>query len=141
MNKLVKIVFRLLLGLLVVSLGIWLFLNYAPQRSTNNKAADFRLKAEKLYTDFQTEEEVSNKKYIGKIVQLKGVIGEKLTDKNQAPVLILRATNSMAGVMCSLLKDQQTAFDGKSIGDEITIKGKCNGLLMDVVLDEGVIVR
>lgn len=141
MNKVVKIGFRLLLVLVLLSLGTWLFLNYAPQRSTDNKTPDFRLKTEKLYTDFQTDEQASNKKYIGKIVQLKGVIREKLVDKNQAPVLILRTTSGMAGVMCTLLKDQQVAFDGTSVGDDITLKGKCNGMLMDVVLDEGVIVN
>ena len=137
MKKILKIVFGSLLAVLLILLGGWLFLNYAPQKGTDKKAIDMRLEAAALYEDFAADESAGNHKYIGKILQVKGVVGEKLVDENQAPVIVLRESDAMAGVMCTLLKDQQAAFDNASVGQNITIKGKCNGMLMDVVLDEG----
>ncbi|MCB0632380.1 MAG: hypothetical protein R2824_28240 [Saprospiraceae bacterium] len=137
--KLLKFFLSLVLIILLLLVGSWLYLNYAPQKSTEKKTAAASLTATELYTTFETDEAAANQRYIGQILQVKGRLGEKLIDENLAPVLVLREANAMAGVMCTLFKNQQTAFDALAIGDSVTMKGKCNGMLMDVVLDEGVI--
>jgi hypothetical protein len=139
MKKLLKILASLILTGLLILVGGWLYINYAPQKSTEKKTADVTLTASELYATFEADEAAANQHFIGQILAVKGVIGEKLTDENLAPVLILREAHAMAGVMCTLLKNQQTNFDALTVGDSVTVKGKCNGMLMDVVLDEGVV--
>lgn len=141
MNKALKILFGLIFAAVLLLLGGWLFLNYAPQKSTEKKVADASLPATELYAAFEADEAAGNQRYIGQILQVEGIIGEKLLDENQAPVIVLREQDAMAGVMCTLLKDQREAFDALEVGEKVTLKGKCNGMLMDVVLDEGVIVE
>ena len=141
MNKVIKIILGLVFAAVLILVGGWLYLNYAPQKSTEKKEADHSLAATELYAAFENDESASNQKYIGQILQVEGQVGEKLIDENMAPVIILRPQDAMAGVMCTLLKDQQAAYDAIEVGDMITLKGKCNGMLMDVVLDEGVIVQ
>lgn len=140
MRKILKIVFGLVFATIILMIGAWLFLNYAPQKSTEKKAADMSLSASELYVTFENDEAAANQKFIGQILQVDGQVGEKLVDENMAPVIILRQADAMAGVMCTLRKDQQAAYDAIKVGETVTLKGKCNGMLMDVVLDEGVIV-
>ncbi|PHN04424.1 OB-fold protein [Flavilitoribacter nigricans] len=141
MNKAIKIIFGLIFAAVLLVLGAWLYLNYVPQKTTDKKEADMSLQATELYAAFESDEAASNQQYIGQILQVEGQVGEKLIDENMAPVIVLRAPNAMAGVMCTLLKSQQAAYDGIEVGKTIILKGKCNGMLMDVVLDEGVIVQ
>lgn len=140
MKKILRTVFGLLAVLLLVVLGLWLFLNYSPQESTAQKTADLEIQATELYAAFSADETAANQQYIGKILQVRGSVGEKLIDENQAPVLILRESDAMAGVMCTLRKDQLARFETLQLGDQLAVKAKCNGMLMDVVLDEGVIL-
>lgn len=140
MKKLLKVIIGGMLVVLFLLMGTWLYLNYAPQKSTKRKTADATLTAVDLYAAFQADEAAANQRYIGQIIEVKGVIGEKLIDENQAPVLVLRPPGTMAGVMCTLLKGQQEAFDALAVSDSVVVKGKCNGMLMDVVLDEGVVL-
>lgn len=141
MSKAIKIILGLVFAAVILLVGAWLFLNYAPQKSTEKKDADITLQASELYAAFESDEAAGNRKYIGQIIQVEGQVGEKLIDENMAPVIVLRQPDAMAGVMCTLQKDQQAAYDAIEVGETVTLKGKCNGMLMDVVLDEGVIVQ
>lgn len=140
MKKIFRTLFIAILVVLALLVGSWLYINYAPQKSTENKTADATLSASDLYTLFEADETAANHRYIGQILEVHGIIGEKLTDENLAPVLVLRPREAMAGVMCTLSKDQQAAYERLTVGDSVVVKGKCNGMLMDVVLDEGVIL-
>lgn len=141
MKKIIKIIFGLVFAAVLLILGTWIYLNYVPQESTEKKKADISLQATELYAAFESDEAASNQQYIGQIIQVEGPIGEKLMDENMAPVIVLRAPDAMAGVMCTLLKDQLATYEKLEVGQTVTLKGKCNGMLMDVVLDEGVIVE
>lgn len=141
MNKAIKIILGLVFAVILLLVAGWVFLNYAPQKSTEKKEADISLQASELYAAFEADEAAGNREYIGQILQVEGQVGEKLIDENMAPVLVLRQPDAMAGVMCTLQKDQQAAYDAIEVGETVILKGKCNGMLMDVVLDEGVIVR
>lgn len=141
MNKFLKYSLYFLAILLVVSIiGYFAFMN-APKASSQGKTADFTMPATELYQAFEQDEETSNGKYIGKIIDVTGTIEEISTDEQGAPVILLASADGMGGVLCTLEPSQAEKVKGKDFGDEITIKGVCTGMLMEVVVNKGIVVE
>jgi hypothetical protein len=128
------------LAILILLIGLALFYLSTPEK-VENKTTDISISAEQLYQEYEQDEAVSNQKYIDKIVQVKGTIAEMMKDENGAPVVVLRQTDAMAGVMCTLREDEADALASHKIGDEITVKGQCTGMLMDVVMNKCVLIQ
>jgi hypothetical protein len=47
----------------------------------------------------------------------------------------------MFGVICQMAESNRDAIAELSAGDEVTIKGECSGMLMDVVLTRSYLVK
>lgn len=120
--------------------GLGLFYLSTPEK-VENKATDVSISAQQLYQEYEANEATSNQKYIDKIIQVKGTIAEILKDENGAPVVVMRQSDAMAGVMCTLREDEKSAIEKYKIGDEITVKGQCTGKLMDVVMNKCVLIQ
>ncbi|MBT8190040.1 MAG: hypothetical protein HKN67_09505 [Saprospiraceae bacterium] len=135
MKKFIKIILFLIVVLLV---AYFVVLNL-PKSSVKNKDADFKLSATELYNAFEANEKKSNKLYIGKTVEVKGKFLTQNKDNQGATVVIMDGGGSLGGVLCTLEQGQESKLSEIKQGDEITIKGMCTGLLMDVVLNKCVI--
>jgi len=129
MKKLIIIV--LIISASAVAYGFYLF--NKPHQGVANKEAAFTLDSKKLFNEFDQDETGANKKYLGKIVSVYGKVTDKAVDSKGTFSLILEG-GDMAGVGCqfdkSILKDVQNL----KTGQVIKVKGKCTGMLMDVVL-------
>jgi hypothetical protein len=129
MKKIVIIV--LIISASAVAYGYYLF--NKPHQGIANKEAAFTLDSKKLFNEFDQDEDSANKKYLGKVVSVYGKIADKAVDSKGTFSLILEG-GDMAGVGCqfdkSVLKDVQNLRTGQVI----KVKGKCTGMLMDVVL-------
>ena len=96
-----------------------------------NVKADYTITSSKLYDAFETKEEDANKKYLDKVLIVKGTVDKIEIDKNYSSI-ILKADDALwGGVNCSFNHE----LTGISNGDVITIKGRCQGYLTDVVLN------
>ncbi len=92
--------------------------------------ADYYLTASMLYDAYETQEQEANAKYLDKILVVKGKVEKIEVDENYSSI-ILKADNAMTGgVNCSF----KHKINGVNKGDVISIKGRCQGFLMDVVL-------
>ncbi len=136
MKKLLRI---LLTFLVIIVIAYFVFLNL-PKASIKNKPAEFQLTAESLYSDFESNEKKSNRLYIGKTIQVKGIIGTVEQDGQGATVIFLESENDFGGVLCTLVNGEESKLDKFKSGSEITIKGLCTGMLMDVVLNKCIII-
>jgi len=116
-------------------IGGYFFIN-APKAGLKSAKAAYSLTADDLYAEYAADEDAGNKKYIDQVLQVDGPISEILTDENQAMVLILKTPESEGGVMCTLEKEADL-----SVGDEVSVKGRCTGMLIDVVLNDGVVMK
>ncbi len=121
--------------LVTLFIGGYYFIN-APKAGVKSVKAAYSLTADDLYTEYAADEEAGNKKYIDQVLQVDGPVAEILTDENQAMVLILKTSESEGGVMCTLEKEADVA-----VGDAVSVKGRCTGMLMDVVLNDGVVMK
>jgi type II secretory pathway pseudopilin PulG len=136
-----KYVILILIGivaLLLVVLAIkWV---YKPaKKSVESEKAVAEVAASALISDFGADEQKANEAYLGKVILVSGMI-ESITEDSAMITVTLKSPNDLSGVICSFSKTtvSTTAFH---IGQQIKVKGKCDGYLMDVVLTKCSLVK
>jgi hypothetical protein len=110
-----------------------------PRTSLNNIKPDYTLTAKELYEAFQQDETKANKQFIEKIIQVTGTVDNvHVTDTTTSLVL---SGGDLGGINCSVrksnLKEQTTPVKGENV----KVKGRCIGFLMDVNLIDAVIEK
>jgi len=119
----------LLLTIGIIGYGVYMYNKKTP--GLENTKADYQLTANQLFNAFEEDEQSALKKFEGKVVDLSGKIA-RLNLKDSIPSLTLEAENSMfGGVNCSF----SSQIEGLEVGDTVKLRGKCQGFLMDVVLN------
>lgn len=87
--------------------------------------ADFVVATDQILAEFKADHAAANQKYLGKIVQLSGVVSsvKKLDDGGTNVVLT-------EGANCSFLEEVTMAE-----GSQVAIKGECTGFMEEEMLD------
>lgn len=126
----------IVLIILIGSLGFYFF--NKPRASAANENTSAFLFADTLYNQYQQNEQEADKKYLGKVIEVKGVFSE-MSDNKGLKILILSPQKTGGGISCQLFAQNNNPFTVPKKGDTIIIKGKCAGFLMDVSLVDCVI--
>jgi hypothetical protein len=122
---------------LLIAMGLYVY--NKPHSSAVNAKTDYSLNAADLYKQFQQDEAVASKKYLDKIIEVKGTVVEVQQTGNTAS-LELREESAMGGINCSFTNlEHNTQMPSK--GSFLTIKGKCSGFLMDVNLVDCAVIE
>lgn len=122
---------------LVLACACYGFYMYKKKPADIRKeAAAFETTAVNLLAEFNADEPAANKKYIDKVIAVKGKVSDVKTDSNGQSTVFLDSGDLMAAVTCSFYQEEAAAAKALHQGDQITIKGKCTGKLMDVVLNK-----
>lgn len=140
MKKKIQII--LLVLVLAVSVG-----GYVAYRMWNKPHADalemdgIKITAEQLVSEFESNEEASNAKYLSKVLEVQGVVSE-INDQDTLVFVNLSYPDAMFGGV-QVTVDSRFSEDARKLkaGDQATFKGFCNGYLMDVVLKDAVLVK
>lgn len=119
----------LLLGSIGAATGFYMFNKKVP--GLENAKADFTITANALFDEFDTNEQTALGKYEGKIIEVTGEVVSVKNEEGQSNIILL-AENAMAGGINCSFKSNQNDFKK---GDTATIRGRCQGFLMDVVLN------
>jgi hypothetical protein len=119
--------------ILISGLGFGFYLYNKPHQGIENEHPAFRLSAAALISEYDNNEETANTKYLGKIVEVTGVIAEKSRDEKGIINVTLQGPD-LAGVGCQFDPKAQDELAVVKEGQEVVIKGICTGVLMDVVL-------
>lgn len=144
-----KKIFKVLLILFVIGLvcgtGVYLYVFHKPHRNLANEKPAFELKAADLLNQYSTKEDSCNKAYGDKALQVSGKIADIAKKGEIIQTIVLE--NSTTGISCSF----DSAYSAESskliskykIGEDITLKGKCDGYdeIMGVVLTRCVLVE
>ncbi len=132
-NLLTGIVLLILFAIIVIFLKInKTHVNVASEKT------DIQISAEKLYADFNNDENKANLLYLDKVIEVTGVIAS-VTKQSSQYIILLNKTSS-GGINCLMMDDSNEIALLKPTGD-ITIKGKCAGFLMDVNLIDCVLLK
>jgi hypothetical protein len=112
---------------------------YKPHGNVSGEQAAGSLSARDLYLDFQHDENIANKKWLGKVIEVSGIVSAV----NESPGYVSLNLKAVAdgGVNCSISKKDLSPDERFKTGDSLTIKGKCTGFLMDVNLVDCVISK
>jgi hypothetical protein len=115
------------------------FLKTAP--SMKNLVAEFKLTAIELYTEFDADENAANTKYQNKVLEITGEVMEVSSEEGGSPSISLR-TDGFGVVKCTLESAPSSQeLERISIGGNLTIKGECIGMLLDVLLERSIIIE
>lgn len=125
---------------MLIGAGIGISLWNKPHENMQSSKAEASLDAATLFKAFNDNEEAANKSYLGKTLAVSGKVKE-VSNEAGSPIKITLETGEDFGVVCELdplSKHPKTDFKP---GDDISLKGKCDGLNFDVQLSRCVIVN
>ena len=136
---------RYLLAVVLVIIAVLCIYAYKefmrkPADLTKSDAVE-KLAASDLSALYSTYEDSANKKYLGKIIQVTGVITEIENQQDTMLTILLGDTLQLSRVNCLIDKNHIAAAKNNVKGDVVKIKGICTGYLMDVELNRCVIVK
>lgn len=138
LSKMFKKIIYITIVILISGLGFGFYLYNKPHQGIEDEQPAFRMSAAALISDYDANEETANAKYLGKIVEVKGVIAEKAKDEKGIINVTLQGPD-LAGVGCQFDPNAQEELAAVKEGQEVVIKGICTGVLMDVVLVDCVV--
>ncbi|MEO6233159.1 MAG: hypothetical protein ABJB11_01500 [Ferruginibacter sp.] len=94
-----------------------------------------------LIDEYENDEVKADQQYLGKPIQVSGLITEIVNQHDTLVNVFLGDTNSLHKVSCLLGKSQVESVKKYRHGQAVVIKGICTGYLMDVELNRCVIVE
>lgn len=131
---------KILLGLLLLAFagaGYGFYLYNKKPADVRTLTANYQLTAEALLADFNKDETAANTKYLDKVIAVSGKVTEvKLEAASGQATVTLDSGDPMAAVTCSFYNDEIASVKQLKQGDNVVVKGKCTGKLMDVVLNK-----
>ena len=104
-----------------------------PRDTAASGKTDLSVEAGTILHDFETDESAATKKYLGKIIEVKGRVQQIDTVSGNFSVLL--ATGSAAFINCAMTGPVPAV----QLKEEIGIKGRCAGFMIDVMLVDCVI--
>lgn len=122
------------LGLACAGYGFYLYKK--KPADIRKEAAVYEVSAAGLLAEFNSDEPAANKKYIDRVIAVKGKVTDIKTDATGQATVFLDSGDLMSAITCSFYQEETPAAKALRPGEEVTIKGKCTGKLMDVVLNK-----
>jgi len=110
------------------------YLYSKPHTSVAGVAPAVTINATDLYTAFAQNEVGADKKYLDKVILVKGTISD-VSRTDSTLTVLLESNNIAGGVSCNIL-DRNNASAAIKNGQPISIKGRCTGYLADVMLTD-----
>ena len=120
----------LVLAILGGSYGYYMWNKKIPSMSSRDTT--LVITANELGSQFDKD------KHAGKVLSVKGRVTSVETEKETTDVT-LETEDPMVSINCEMEKGAATP--SVNIGDEVTIKGQCDGKLMDVVMTRCIMMK
>jgi hypothetical protein len=120
-------------GIVVVIVMTAIYAWYQYNRTVQGLAdvrADYSVEASSLINEFVSNEDSANKKYLNKILSVKGTI-KNIEPGESAGTIVLGDTTDMSGVRCALDSTANSTTGSLQRGAVITIKGAITGYNKD----------
>ena len=139
----------ILLILLDIGFGIWQgFKEYnRTNRDFSNVKADVKIAATDLIQQYESNDSLANKKYLGKVIDINGRVKDVKKDETGYYTVVLGDEASMSSVRCSMDTVHQQDAARLVIGSSAIVRGACTGfnkdeigLGSDVILNRCVII-
>ena len=104
-----------------------------PHIDVADSKSDIVISADKIQSDFSTNENLANTNYLEKIIEVSGEISE-LSLENKKGIITLKTKDDFGSVLCHLSDNSTQKMNTLKMGKPVRLKGICTGYLMDVIL-------
>lgn len=95
--------------------------------------------AKELYNAFDRDEDLANKSYLDKVLEVNGQVDTVMKNENGGLVIVLSTGGEMGSVTAELDPSIKLDHETFNKGEKITVKGVCAGKLIDVVLNRCIV--
>lgn len=119
-------------GVLSVAVAVAVIWN-KPHETVENKEGE-KITAMALTEAFLSNEHQANAIYLNKVLEVSGRVAEISTNQDHSTVILLESDDPFSGVQCTMKEDP-----GVQEGEEITVKGFCNGYTTVVLLSDCIV--
>ena len=134
MQRKTILAFILVIAAIIFAMVVWKWTFKKSDVSMASKKADVEIEADILTHKFESNEDEANAKYLGKVIVVSGIVST-LHEDDQNFSVYLKKEGDISGVMCTFNKSSIDTTRIK-IGNQVRIKGICDGYLMDVKLNK-----
>lgn len=93
-----------------------------------------RVTARGLYAEYKKNEVAADSKYKGKILVVTGKVRKIGKDISDTPYIALKASRVIGSVQCMFAKSRSSELAKVRKGQQISLKGLCEGKMMNVIL-------
>lgn len=132
-NSLKKVIIITAIGVLVIGITYAYYLFNKKTQSIAGEKPHYIMTATALVSEFELGEKEANSKFLGKIIEVSGVVTEKTKNSNGMYNLTIQGAD-LAGVGCEFEPAANKTVAAIKEGEIIKVKGICSGVLMDVIL-------
>jgi hypothetical protein len=110
------------------------------EESVRSQSAAITVSASQLYSDYKANEVAADQRYKDKVLQVSGTvdnIGKDIMDS----IYVTLETGTFGSIQCFFADKHASEAAQLRKGQSITVKGRCDGKMMNVLLKGCVIVR
>lgn len=138
MKTSIKITLFVVFFIAVAGIGAALYMYNLKPDDLNKVTAEYYISSSTLLTDFLNDETAATTKYVNKVIEISGIVATIPTNSDKSVNVSLLTESVGSFVICTFAtKDLKIS---PIVGNEITIRGKCSGYLMDVLMNNCVLV-
>ncbi|KAA3651741.1 MAG: hypothetical protein DWP98_02400 [Bacteroidetes bacterium] len=121
--------------ILVIIVGLYQYNRKVPSLESIN--ADYSLSSNELYDAFENDEKQALTLYENKVIDVSGKV-LSIKEEGGTSVIVIESENAMiGGINCSFNEKINNIQEGQVL----TIRGRCQGFLMDVILNNCIIIN
>jgi hypothetical protein len=125
-----------LLILIAGGIGIGAYLWNKPAPKAENQDA-LKIEAKVLFNEYMQNDKAADSLYLGKWLEVSGSVQSVDTNQDGQKILILETGDLMQAVMCVMRDKNATSEKGKTV----IVKGKCTGMVNDVVINDCILIE
>jgi hypothetical protein len=119
-----------------VSIGLYMYNKKVP--TLEDATADYVMTANDLFDAFDMNETEAMAKYENKVIEVTGEVISVKNGEKESNIILLADMAMAGGVNCSFKYKQDQEIED---GTMVTVKGQCQGFLMDVVLNNCYLIK
>lgn len=133
-RKIIAPVFIVVSAMFIALAGIGSYVYNKPHRNISKAKPDFVATSASLYKSFSQNEGYANSQFLDKVILVKGRIMEVMNIRENDVTILLEGDEGVGGVICTLDSTEISKAASLKKNQELTLKGRCTGMLMEVVL-------
>jgi hypothetical protein len=99
-----------------------------------NESPAVEISASQLYADYESNGVAADQKYKGKVLLVSGTVNNIDRDITDNIYVTLKGDEYFGDIQCFFAEDHVNTASQLSKGQQITVKGKCDGKMMNVML-------